>query len=201
MQADVELDSWRRHWQADTLVLPDLKELVERETRRMRRFVVGEIIVTMAFGGGSLVWAALSRRTDVLVLAIGIWLFIVSAWTLALRLRRGAWAPVTATTRAFLDLAILRCRRRREALMAQSVLYAMIVAFDLAWIFFSSTHRATRGAVAFLTSAGVVWVWVVTLVLGVAVLRQRRTLARELEALTSLRRQIDESRRSSSGRT
>ena len=167
MQADVELDSWRRHWQADTLVLPDLKELVERETRRMRRFVVGEIIVTMAFGGGSLVWAALSRRTDVLVLAIGIWLFIVSAWTLALRLRRGAWAPVTATTR----------------------------------IFFSSTHRATRGAVAFLTSAGVVWVWVVTLVLGVAVLRQRRTLARELEALTSLRRQIDESRRSSSGRT
>jgi hypothetical protein len=195
MQADVELDSWRRHWQADTFVLPDLKELVERETRRMRRFVVGEIIVTMVFGGGSLAWALLSRRPDVLVLAIGIWLFIASAWTLALRLRRGAWAPVTATTKAFLDLAILRCRRRREALMAQSLLYALIVGFDLAWIFFSSTPRAARGAAAFLTSGGVVWVWVVTLVLGVALLRHRRTLARELQALTSLRHQIEEGNR------
>src|SRR5688500_3530046 len=118
MEADIELDSWRRQWQADARVLPDPKALVERETRRMRRVVAGDIAVTLVLGGGSLGWMWLSRRTDVLVLALGIWLFIGIAWTLAFLLRRGAWAPVSATTAAFLDLAILRCRRRHEAVIA-----------------------------------------------------------------------------------
>ena len=105
----------------------------------MRRFVVGEVAVTMVFGGGSLAWRS-SPRTDALVLALGVWAFIAMAWTISFLLRRGAWAPVTATTTAFLELSILRCRRRRESIVAQCVLYALIVGFDLTWI----TSRGRR---------------------------------------------------------
>ncbi|HEU5256092.1 MAG TPA: sigma-70 family RNA polymerase sigma factor, partial [Vicinamibacterales bacterium] len=37
-------------------------------------------------------------------------------------LRRDAWAPASMTTTAFLDLSILRSRRRREGVVAQAVL-------------------------------------------------------------------------------
>jgi hypothetical protein len=187
MAADVELESWRRHWQAAGPVPPDLKVRVERETRRMRRFVVTEVIVTIVFGGGSVAWVVLSYRTDALVLAIGIWAFIAAAWTMSFLLRRDAWAPAALSTAAFLDLLILRCRRRREAVIAQSVLYAMILAFDLAWIYWERPEHASQGAVSFLTSSGVAWVWLITAALAVAAVRQRRRLARELGTLTNLR--------------
>jgi len=189
MAVDVELEAWRRHWRAASPAPVDLKSRVERETRRMRREMAVEIAVTVLFGGGSMAWALLSRRTDVLVLTIGIWAFIAIAWAISFLLRRDAWAPAASTTAAFLDLSILRCRRRREAIVAQGVLYAMILTFDLAWIYLREPERASEGVVPFLTSGALPWVWGVTVVLGAAALKQRQRLARELEALTKLRRQ------------
>jgi hypothetical protein len=192
MDADLELDMWRRHWVAESHVSPSLKERVERERRGMRRFVIGEIIVTIVFGGGSLAWAALSLRTDILVLALGVWAFLAIAWTMSFLLRRGAWAPVTATTTAFVELSILRCRRRRESIILQGVLYLMILGFDLTWIYFARGSDAERSVIAFLTASEFAWVWVITLVLGVAAVMQRQKLARELENLMDLRRRIED---------
>ena len=191
MEADLELDSWRRHWHRQEVALPDLKDLVERQTRRMRLWVVGEIIVTVVFGGGSLTLASTYRQTDIFVLAAGIWIFLAVAWMLSFLLRRGAWAPVTATNSAFLDLMILRCRRRRESIVAQCLLYAVILTFDLVWVYLARESRAAGGVLAFLTSGGVGWVWVITAALGVLAVWQRRKLGRELDALTRLRLQID----------
>lgn len=192
MDADVELDAWRRHWQADSRVAPTLKQRVERETRAMRLFVIGEIVVTIVFGGGSLAWAALSLRTDVFVLALGVWGFLAIAWTISFLLRRGAWTPLTATTMAFVELSILRCRRRRESIILQGVLYFMILGFDLTWIYFARGSGARRSVIAFLTSGEFAWVWAITLVLGVAAVMQRQKLARELENLMDLRRRIED---------
>jgi len=189
MEADLELDAWRRAWQAESPALPDLKARVERETRMMRRFVAAEILVTVVIGGGSLVLALLSRAMDMFVLAIGVWVFIAIAWTISFLLRRGAWAPLTATTTAFLDLSILRCRRRREAVVAQVVLYVLILAFDLVWIY-ASASGPRHGAIAFLTSSGIAWVWPVTGLLGIVAVRHRLKLTRELETLTALRRSL-----------
>ncbi len=192
MEADVELDAWRRHWQSDLRVAPTLKQRVERETRAMRRLVIGEIVVTIVFGGGSLAWAALSLRPDVFVLALGVWAFIAIAWTISFLLRRGAWTPLTSTTMAFVELSILRCRRRRESIVAQAVLYVMILGFDLAWIYATRPAGSERSVVSFLTSGEIAWVWALTAALGVAAIRQRQKLARELENLTDLRRQTED---------
>jgi len=155
----------------------------------MRRFVIVDVIITVVFCGGTLGWTLISRTTDALVLAIGVWFFTAVAWTISYLLRRDAWAPATLTTTAFLDLSILRCRRRHESIVAQSVLYVLILAFDLAWIYAGRADRASL--IPFLLSPGVAWVWVVTAVLaGIAVL-QRRRLGRELARLGELRRQFD----------
>ena len=161
----------------------------------MRRFVIGEIIVTIVFGGGSLAWAAMSLRTDILVLALGVWAFLAIAWTISFLLRRGAWTPVTATTTAFVELSILRCRRRRESIIAQAALYLMILGFDLTWIYATRPAGSERSVLSFLTSGEFAWVWAITLVLGVAAVMQRRKLARELEALMNLRPQIEDGAR------
>ena len=188
MNVDPELESWRHEWQAQSAVTGDLRAQVERETRAMRRAVLGEIFVTLVFCGGALAWAALSRRADALVLAVGVCLFAAMAWAISFLMRRDAWVPATLTTSAFLDLSILRCRRRREALVAECVLYAIILAFNLGWIYYNRPDSPS--VAAFLASGGVAWVWVVTAVLGVAALRWRAKLSRELDTLTNLRQRL-----------
>jgi hypothetical protein len=189
MDADVELESWRRSWHAGAPAVPHLRERVERETRMMRRFVIIEVIITVVFCGGTLAWTLMSRRTDALVLAIGVWFFTAAAWVISYLLRRDAWAPATLTTSAFLDLSILRCRRRREAIAAQATLYVLLLAFDLAWI--HAVRGGAGGVIAFLRDPSIAWVWPVTAALAIAAVIHRHRLGRELGRLGDLRRQFD----------
>jgi hypothetical protein len=168
----------------------DLAARVERETRRMRRFHAAEMAIVLAYCGGSAAWAGLSGRGDILVLAIGIWTFTAIASTMSWLLRRGAWAPAASTTTAFLELSILRCRRRRESVAAQAVLYVMILAFDLIWIYFQRTERTPITPLQFLTSPSLYWVWAMTIVLGALAAWYRQRLAHELANLISLRRRV-----------
>jgi hypothetical protein len=153
----------------------------------MRRVIVAECGVTFVFGGGSLAWAWLTRRTDVLILAGGIWVFIALAWTISFLMRRQAWAPATMSTTAFLDLSILRCQRQLESIGAQCLLYVLIVAFNLTWIYLASPARAAEGVWRFLTGIDVAWVWAVTVILAVVAARRKQRLSAELDRLIQLR--------------
>jgi hypothetical protein len=184
---DVELDVWRAEWQASSPALPDLRARVERETQRMRRVRVAEWGVAFVFGGGSLAWAWLTRQADVLILAGGIWVFIALAWTISFLMRRQAWAPATMSTRAFLDLSILRCQRQLVSISAQCLLYVLIVAFNLTWIYLASPARAADGVLRFLTGMDVAWVWAVTVILAVVAARRKQRLSAELDRLVQLR--------------
>ena len=192
MHPDLELETWRQHWQAPAATVPvDLAARVERETRRMRWFYTGEIALVVGYCGGSAAWALLSGRTDILVLAIGIWTFTAIACTMSWVLRRGAWAPVASTTTAFLELSILRCRRRRESVAAQAVLYLLILAFDLIWIYFQHARSEPITPVEFLTSPSLYWVWAISIALGALAVWYRQRLAGELANLIALRRRVD----------
>jgi hypothetical protein len=190
MDVDLELHAWRSDWQTTSPVPVDLTRRVERETRSMRRYLLLEILITVVFGGGTIAVAALSDWDDALVLTVGVWIFIGVAWTISMLLRRGAWAPLTATTAAFLELSILRCQRRREAVVAQAVLYVTLLSFLLWWIYGHRSHQF-EAVWDFLASEELWWVWLVTLVLAALAARQRQRLGRELAALTALRDAIE----------
>ena len=191
MEPDLELDGWRRAWQAESRVPANLVARVARETRRMRYLLISEILITVIIGGGTIVLALLYRRNDMLVLAAGVWTFIAIAWLMSWLLRRGAWGPLASTTAAFLELSILRCRRRREAILAQSVLYVMILSFDVWFIRTHSPPHAAMDLVTFFTHWIFMAVWLITAVLAVLAVRQHRRLGGELESLLTLQRQCD----------
>ena len=185
-EPDLELEDWRQQWHAHDTVPPDLARAVEAGTRSLRRGIIAEIMVTIVMGGGAVGWAIASRRPDVVVLAIAIWIMIGIAWIASTLLRRGAWQPVTATTAAFVEVSILRCQRSLQAISIQAVLYVVILIFDLVWLY---NYRAESNVREFLMRPMVVGVLtVVTPLLAIAAVWHRRRLRRELKNLVKLRR-------------
>jgi hypothetical protein len=194
MNPDTELEDWRRQWQRDEAIPSDLKQRVERETRNLRRDRYAEIAVTAIMGGGAAGWALLSQRPSAVALAIGVWLFIGVAWITSIGLRRDILRPSAATTTAFLDLSIDRCRYRLRALAAQGVLYVLILAFDLVWIYHFQAETRPMEPLAFLTSGRMLVVWGLTAALAAVAVRYRIRLRGELENLLKLQRQLDDSK-------
>ena len=187
-EPDLELEGWQREWRAQEAPPFDLAKKVEAGTRSMRLGIVGEVIVTIVMGGGTLGWAIISRRPDVIVLAIAVWIFVAAAWVASTLLRRGAWQPMTATTAAFVEVSILRCERSLQAISIQAVLYVVILAFDLVWLY---NYRAESNVREFLMRPAVVVVLtVVTPALAAAAVWYRRRLRRELKNLAKLRRGV-----------
>jgi len=58
MSLDTELETWRREWQSETTVPPDLRRRVERQSRWRKVTVAGDILVTVVIGGGVIALAA-----------------------------------------------------------------------------------------------------------------------------------------------
>jgi pimeloyl-ACP methyl ester carboxylesterase len=185
-EMDLELVRWQRQWRAQDATPPDLARSVEAGTRSMRRGIIAEILVTVVMGGGSIAWALATRRPDVSVLAIAVWIFIAVAWTASLLLRRGAWQPATATTAAFVDISILRCERSLQAIWIQVALYVVILTFDFVWLYFHLGMSSIRELLV--RPASLVALLVVTPMLAAAAMWYRRRLLRELKNLVELRR-------------
>jgi hypothetical protein len=184
-ELDRELEQWQRQWQLQAMVPPDLAKSVEAGTRNMRRGLIAEIANTIIIGGGVLVWAALSRRADVIVLAIAVGILFAVAWTASLLLRRGTWQPNTATTTAFVEVSILRRKRSLQAIWVQAVLYVVILVFDLVWLFH---YRGESSVSEFLMRPAVlVFLLIVTPLVAAAAMWYRRRLLRELRSLRSVR--------------
>jgi hypothetical protein len=182
-ESDLELEGWQRQWQSQPASI-DLRQKVEAGNRAMRRGLMAEIAVTIYMGGGSLLWAIVSERAEVVVLAVAVWGFITIAWTASILLRRGVWQPAASTTAAFLKVSILRCERSLEAIVVQAVLYVVILAFDLTWLYW---YLQETDVWTFLTRPAVLIVaGIVTPILGAAALWYRERLRRELENLRRL---------------
>jgi hypothetical protein len=100
-------------------------------------------------------------------------------------LSRGAWQPVAATTTAFVEISILRCERRLQAIWIQAALYVVILTFDLIWLYY---YRAESSVTEFLMRPAVlVFLFLVTPLTGAAGMWYRRRLLRELKSIRSVR--------------
>ena len=187
MAADVELESWRRHWQAAALVPPDLKGRVESETRRMRLLIVTEVIVrsypaeAVSLG----LCASPDRRPRARHRNLGVHRSCLGDFFPAATGRvvtRGVeHICVCSISRSSDAGGDVKRSSHRASLCADSRVRSC---FDL----FGKAEHTSDGVVSFLASSGFAWVWLVTAALAVAAVRQRQRLARELETLTKLRK-------------
>jgi hypothetical protein len=192
MQPDTELDTWRRKWQTQGSVSPDLKRRVEGEIRKRQLDFIASVAVTVIIGGSTSVWAIVSGRAEVVVLVVAVWVFIAVVWTISriLDRRRGGWRPASVTTAAFLDFSILNCRARRQEIAAAAVLYTAFLMFVLGWKYQELAKEAPLDLWAYLTSWRVTTAGLITFVLCVLAVRRRRRLKRELQNLLTLRQQL-----------
>jgi hypothetical protein len=188
MQPDPELEAWRRQWQADRSVPPDLQRRVEREIRAARRGVIVSIAVTLIFGIAIPLRAWLAGRPEDLVLAVGVVVFIALTWATSLRITRGAQKPAGATTAAFLDFSILSCRRTLAGITAGAILYVIFLAFIIGVNYRGALQESPIGLWPYLMRPRNLVVWAVTAVIGAVVWRRRRLCQRELRNLLEIRR-------------
>ncbi len=141
MSLDTELEDWKRDWQAKAEVPADLRRKVERQSRRLKISLAGDVLVTVAIGGGTLALAVRSPQPDMVLLAVVTWTFIAAAWAFRLLTTRGLWSHRAVNTAAFVDLSARRCRAQMKASAFGGVLFVCEMVFCLGWIY---RHEETR---------------------------------------------------------
>ncbi len=135
MNGDVELETWRREWQAVAIAPPDLRKRVQRQSRLLKLMLLADALVTVGIGGPVAWWAVVSPQADIIVLAVVTWLLIAVAWAFRLRTTRGNWGPASLDTNAFVDFLIGRCRAQLAGMRFGAVLYAVNLSFCVAWVY------------------------------------------------------------------
>jgi hypothetical protein len=182
---DTELETWRREWQSEVAVPPDLRRRVERQSRWLKVMIAGDILVTVAIGGGVIALAARSSQPDMPLLAAATWLFIAAAWAFRLTITRGLWSPAAIDTSAFVDLSIRRCRAHLAATLFGAGLFVCEMAFCLGWIYHHTAPRAPLLSWLFGSLFhGFVWLFSVAFFVSLAWYRRKKRA--ELAWLLSL---------------
>ncbi|MGA2593317.1 MAG: hypothetical protein ABSH32_25655 [Bryobacteraceae bacterium] len=165
MSLDTELEVWRREWQSETTVPPDLRRRVERQSRWLKIGIAADILVTVVIGGGVIALAAHWPQPDFVVLAVATWIFIAVAWAFGLAVNHGNWSPAAVDAAAFVDLSVRRCRARLASTWFGACLGACEIAFNLAWVYrHSAGHRQPLLAWLLFSSLPMDFVWLFTLV-------------------------------------
>lgn len=125
MNQNVELDQWRLLWQAraDGPNAADLRDRIERETRRRKAALVLPVLVTVIIGGWMTARAVTDTTVEDIVFAVETWLFIAVTWAGALWIDRGTWQPLGETTSAFVEISIRRCRSAIDGMRLGAGLY------------------------------------------------------------------------------
>jgi hypothetical protein len=148
VEVDRELELWRAEWQAVQPPPDRAAALRRRVVRRSRGLVLGAVLeAAVALAGcAALAWIAGRHRAPLdVAFALGLGLLFVGLLAAVHWNRRGVWRPAAATTRAFLDLSILRCRRRLRGVRLG--LWALLVedALLAPWLAHRLAARAAAG--------------------------------------------------------
>jgi hypothetical protein len=191
MSANIDFDAWRERWRShsDALDIRDLRGRIDRETQRMRIAMIYPILVTVIAGGGALLVALRSRVADDIVLALGVWCFILTGWSCGLWLARYTWRPLAETTSSYVQLSIARCRSALSAIRVGEVLYCVGFVGVIVW----KSYYHSLNLFAVLTAwATVVFATMITPAVFLTLAFFARRRRNELAALIEIQRQIVE---------
>jgi len=188
---DPELASWMEDWQSGgSEPAAEEREAIRRRVKRRTRGLILLAAGELVFSAGVLAFLlgfALRHPhpADRLTMA-GLALITLSALGFAAWNRRGLWKARAETTAAFLDLSLVRCRRRQQSLRFAWGMLAVEAALFVPWIWHRlHLDRSTPpspaeylGAYGFLAA-----VCAVTAVVLVGLERWTRRELRQLEAM------------------
>lgn len=188
MSRDFDLEALREDWQTEDSVPSTLRRDVERQSRRMKIGLAGDIAVTVIIGGGSTAWALLSGQKDAGYVAFGTWMFIAAAWMFVLLINRGLWSPSATDGTTFLALSIRRCQASLAATWFAAALFVSEMVFGLTWAYTHADLHESVGRWLLFSSVriGVVWFATVAFVVGLFWFRKKKK--RELAKLLDLRK-------------
>lgn len=188
MSRDFDLEALREDWQTEDSVPSTLRGDVERQSRRMKIGLAGDIAVTVIIGGGSTAWALLSGQKDAGYVAFGTWMFIAAAWMFVLLINRGLWSPSATDGTTFLALSIRRCQASLAATWFAAALFVSEMVFGLTWAYTHADLHESVGRWLLFSSVriGVVWFATVAFVVGLFWFRKKKK--RELAKLLDLRK-------------
>ncbi|HEX6749521.1 MAG TPA: hypothetical protein VF092_19660 [Longimicrobium sp.] len=187
-QPESDWESWRSDWQADAGPLPDARELVASETRRVRRAAAAEIaLAALAVAGLAAALLHTPEREDI-VRAVAVASLIVLALAIRLVQRRNRPSGGEATA-AFVELSLRGRVRQLRAIHFAWVVVALELAFLVPWwIDGFRIHREALTAPVFIAA----W-WLPALLLAALLawtFRLHRRLRGEVSRLEALRAEL-----------
>jgi hypothetical protein len=189
---DDELETWRREWHAQPTVPLDLIRRVERQTLYMRLDWAAQVLPALV-GASTVIAAVVVRTLAWIVLASGIWVFIIVGWWFMNQNMKGTWAPVAETTAAYVGLSIERCRRKLTSLRFDMAFAVLLTAFVILMV-----YRVLASAGVLRTVANFMFMYAAFLLAIAAVvfmvlaqLRKRRKTESELAYLLELQRKLE----------
>jgi hypothetical protein len=189
---DDEMEMWRQQWQGQPSAVVDLIRRVERETVEMRMAPLA-LFAPAAVGFVATVFVAMSPSLGGILFVAGLWLFGTFTLLFIKWNYKGAWTPQAETTTAYLELSILRCRRKLRDFRVGRVMAVLVTAFVLAGVYlFLRNVGALKTALGYwITVATFVWtIAIVAIAMIVGPYRMKGKTHAELEYLLSLQRQL-----------
>lgn len=174
---DLELDDWRKEWSRDTEPLPELKQRIVRQNRRLK---LGLVALAACLVAGTLL-AVFVATSGWRGFATGLWAAVLVVGGYALWTRRGTWEPAAQTSVAYADLLHRRAVAEVRKMVFLRRTLAIVLLGWAAFVFFRLPHRGVREVL--LTSGlaiELVWIRVVE---G----RRRRAVAEAAQLLASTR--------------
>jgi hypothetical protein len=196
MTEDHELDIWREEWAGVAAPSPDFKRQVQQKIKlQNRRFLLGNVLTAVAFGGMLIFAVFLSHQASWLGKgwATGVCVLVFVSVGYRLWILRGAWRAETQSIHAFLELW------HRRAL-ARLRLLRIGIYMSLGWIVFCAALTAANWATIRLDVVAHPKDWLEVMVVSVlmqpvlwfgAVWLRRRKLA-ELNTVKKLLEELDD---------
>jgi hypothetical protein len=142
MTEDRELDGWREQWSSVAGPPAEFQHKVQQRIKRQdRRFVLGNLMTTIAFLG-LLIFAVFMRHQSSWMgtgWATGICVLVFVSTVCRVWMLRGTWRPQTQSTRAFVELWHKRVTARIRLLRIS-------IYVSLGWIIFCAVLTTANWA-------------------------------------------------------